>query len=144
MFTKIMWATDRSPTTERVLPLAKELAAGSGAKLIITHIEKITTVAPGNPSSWTASRRWTPTCATWWTSWSAKGSMQNSWKRRSVKGSAAHKLVELARDAGADLILLSSHGKGSLAGVSLGSIALDLLKIAPCPVLVVPWMHPDV
>jgi len=85
MFTKIMWATDRSPTTERVLPLAKELAAGSGAKLIITHIEKITTVAPGNPSSWTASRRWTPTCATWWTSWSAKGSMQNSWKRRSVK-----------------------------------------------------------
>ena len=61
MFTKIMWATDRSPTTERVLPLAKELAAGSGAKLIITHIEKITTVAPGNPSSWTASRRWTPT-----------------------------------------------------------------------------------
>lgn len=60
------------------------------------------------------------------------------------KGSSAHKLVELARDAGADLILLSSHGKGSLAGVSLGSIALDLLKIAPCPVLVVPWMHPDV
>ena len=60
------------------------------------------------------------------------------------KGSAAHKLVELARDAGADLILLSSHGKGSLAGVFLGSIALDLLKIAPCPVLVVPWMHPDV
>ncbi len=70
--------------------------------------------------------------------------MQNSWKRRSVKGSAAHKLVELARDAGADLILLSSHGKGSLAAVFLGSIAPDLLKIAPCPVLVVPWMHPDV
>jgi len=60
------------------------------------------------------------------------------------KGSTAHRFVELAKDADADLIMLGSHGKGSLAGVFLGSFAHDLLKIAPCPVLVVPWTHPDI
>ena len=50
----------------------------------------------------------------------------------------------MAKDADADLIMLGSHGKGSLAGVFLGSFAHDLLKIAPCPVLVVPWTHPDI
>ena len=48
MFKKIMWATDRSPTTERVLPLARALAESNDAKLIVTHVEKITTIA-GKP-----------------------------------------------------------------------------------------------
>jgi len=60
------------------------------------------------------------------------------------RGSTAHRFVELAKDADADLIMLGSHGKGSLAGVFLGSFAHDLLKIAPCPVLVAPWTHPDI
>ena len=39
------------------------------------------------------------------------------------KGSTAHRFVELAKDADGDLIMLGSHGKGSLAGVFLGSFA---------------------
>jgi len=60
------------------------------------------------------------------------------------RGSTAHRFVELAKDADADLIMRGSPGKGSLAGVFLGSFAHDLLKIAPRPVLLVPWTHPDI
>lgn len=33
---------------------------------------------------------------------------------------------------------LGSHGQGAVAGLFLGSFTVHLLKVAPCPVLVVP------
>ena len=120
MFTTIMWATDRSPTTERVLPLAKELAAGGRAKLIVTHIEKITTVA-GKPVFVDSTTTLDSDLHHMVDQLVSEGIDAELVEAEVRKGSAAHKLVELARDAGADLILLGSHGKGPLAGVFLGA-----------------------
>jgi len=143
VFKKIMWATDRSPTTERVLPLASELAKSNGAKLIVTHVEKITSIA-GKPVFNDSTATLDADLQKMVDGLVAAGVDAELLEAEAHKGSTAHKLVEMAKDAGADLIMLGSHGKGSLAGVFLGSFAHDLLKIAPCPVLVVPWMHPDI
>lgn len=50
-------------------------------------------------------------------------------------------LLHLAEELAAELIVLTSHGRGGVAGAratSVGSVAETLLKAAPCPVLLVP------
>jgi nucleotide-binding universal stress UspA family protein len=46
-------------------------------------------------------------------------------------------LALLAGEIGADLIVLGSHGRGVLSRMMLGSIAQELVRIAPCPVLII-------
>jgi nucleotide-binding universal stress UspA family protein len=52
--------------------------------------------------------------------------------------STARTIVDLAKKAGADLIVVGNRGHGPLAGIVLGSVALRLLQSAPYPVLTVP------
>jgi nucleotide-binding universal stress UspA family protein len=46
-----------------------------------------------------------------------------------------------ADEAGANLIVVGTHGRGAVAGALLGSVAKGLLHIAKCPVLVVTPVH---
>jgi nucleotide-binding universal stress UspA family protein len=45
-------------------------------------------------------------------------------------------IVEVARDEGSDLIVMSSHGRTGFTRWVLGSVAERVLSAAPCPVLV--------
>jgi nucleotide-binding universal stress UspA family protein len=46
-------------------------------------------------------------------------------------------IVTAARELESDLILLSTHGRTGLKHVFLGSVAENIVRLAPCPVLVV-------
>lgn len=46
-------------------------------------------------------------------------------------------IINAARQSGADLIILSTHGRTGLSHVILGSTAEYVVRYAPCPVLVV-------
>ena len=46
-------------------------------------------------------------------------------------------ILEAARALPADLIVISTHGRTGLKHVLLGSVAEDVVRRAPCPVLVV-------
>ena len=52
-------------------------------------------------------------------------------------GKPADEIVEAATQGGADLIILSTHGRSGLAHLLLGSTAEQVVRHAPCPVLVV-------
>jgi nucleotide-binding universal stress UspA family protein len=54
------------------------------------------------------------------------------------EGSAVHETLEAARDWGADLIVIGTHGRGGMERVVLGSVAEKVLRKAPCAVLAVP------
>jgi nucleotide-binding universal stress UspA family protein len=53
-------------------------------------------------------------------------------------GGAAVSIVTVAKKWHADLIVMGSHGRGKVKGMLLGSVSQDVLRDAPCPLLVVP------
>ena len=52
-----------------------------------------------------------------------------------AQGSAGRVLVDVSSSAG--LVVVGSHGHGAIAGTLLGSVGLQLLHHADCPVLIV-------
>ncbi len=55
-----------------------------------------------------------------------------------IQGPTVEKILEEAGRAGADLIVVGSHGHGALHQLLVGSVSEGVLRKAPCPVLVVP------
>jgi len=55
-----------------------------------------------------------------------------------IQGSIPDEILALAREHGATLIVMGSHGHGALYHLLVGSVTTAILKEAPCPVLIVP------
>ncbi|HEV8489073.1 MAG TPA: universal stress protein [Candidatus Limnocylindrales bacterium] len=51
-------------------------------------------------------------------------------------GDPAESIVAAAASEGADLVLVGSHGRGALGRIFLGSVSDQVVRNAPCPVLV--------
>lgn len=49
----------------------------------------------------------------------------------------ASEVAQLAADLEADLVVVGTHGKRGIARLLLGSVAEEVVRLAPCPVLVV-------
>jgi nucleotide-binding universal stress UspA family protein len=56
---------------------------------------------------------------------------------RVVQGVPGHALVQAAREAGAQMVVLSARSDGAVSRL-LGTVSQFVLRNAPCPVLVVP------
>ena len=54
-----------------------------------------------------------------------------------VEGSPVKEIVSYARTQNIDLIVISTHGRTGLAHVLMGSVAENVVRTAPCPVLTV-------
>jgi nucleotide-binding universal stress UspA family protein len=54
-----------------------------------------------------------------------------------VRDRPAHALIEQATATAAQLVVVGSHGRGSAAGLVLGSVSHAVLHHSPCPVAVV-------
>jgi nucleotide-binding universal stress UspA family protein len=137
MFKVVVWATDGSRSAEDALPYARDFAKSSGGKLIAVHVDQLV------PSRTAVYRL------------PLEEEIQQVLQRKVeelkqegidaaletptiVEGGAAHAIADLARDAGADVIVAGTRGRGPLEGLLLGSVTHRLLQIAPCPVLTVP------
>jgi len=56
-------------------------------------------------------------------------------------GTPAEEILSVARDFGAGLIVVGTHGRKGLAHVVLGSTAEKVVRLAQCPVFVVKESH---
>jgi universal stress protein A len=52
-------------------------------------------------------------------------------------GMPASKIIDVAKEWPADLVVIGSHARSKVAGLLLGSVTQAVLHHAPCPVLVV-------
>ncbi len=53
------------------------------------------------------------------------------------EGPAAGAILEHARSQGIDLIAMTTHGRGGLGRLIMGSVADEVLRHAPCPLLLI-------
>jgi len=58
-----------------------------------------------------------------------------------IQGPAVEKIVSEARQQNAGLVVMGSHGHGSIYNLLVGSVTEGVLKHVPCPVLIVPTEH---
>jgi len=58
-------------------------------------------------------------------------------------GHPAAAIVKAAADRAVDLIVLGTHGRRGVAHLMLGSVAEQVVRTAPCPVLTVPGRVPE-
>jgi nucleotide-binding universal stress UspA family protein len=59
-------------------------------------------------------------------------------RREILEGNAASEITSYAREQGAQLIVLGTHGRSGFERLVTGSVAERVLRTAPCPVLTVP------
>ncbi|MGH2913238.1 MAG: universal stress protein [Solirubrobacteraceae bacterium] len=137
MFNTVVWATDGSESADRALAVAKPLMRENGASLLVGHVaEKYATKAglavyPDEEQVEAKLKRVVEEL-------SAEGFDASLKIVNHVGPQPAHEIADLAREVGADLIVVGTRGHAALPGLLLGSVTLRLLHVAPCPVLVCP------
>ena len=60
------------------------------------------------------------------------------WRHSLEEGNPIERIIETARDMAADLIVMSSDGRNGILDAFRGSHSEQILRLAPCPLLVVP------
>ncbi len=134
-FANILFTTDLSPTSEKALPYAIEVARRYQSKIHAAYIipPDIYPLVP--PAAW-------PKLA-------EEEAEFRKERRRSLEaqlsgvpheiifqaGETWPALAEIIQKMEIDLLVLSTHGRGGLGKVILGSVAEQIFRQAPCPVL---------
>jgi nucleotide-binding universal stress UspA family protein len=65
------------------------------------------------------------------------GSFHGVWDVEVADGPPAETIVRVALERHVDLIVMATHGRAGLQRMLLGSVAEQVLRLAPCPVLAV-------
>ena len=123
-FREIVLPTDFSPASEAASRVARDLAMASGARLHLVHVVPPVT-DPGSAGS-NLAREATR----------LGGGLTTNVAL--LHGRAAHRITTYARERGADLIVMGTHGRTGFSRRLLGSVAEAVVRTASCPVLTVP------
>jgi nucleotide-binding universal stress UspA family protein len=127
---RVLYATDCSPSAEHAFGHAVRLATALDASLHIVHVvlpdledlrERVdpATVAPATPAGIDAPRF-----------------------IRSGE-SAAQEIIAHCDEHDIDLVVMGTRGRTGIGRLLLGSVAEQVVREAPCPVLTVPSKSPD-
>jgi nucleotide-binding universal stress UspA family protein len=65
-------------------------------------------------------------------------------EHRLAEGDAATEILSLAKETQADVIVMGTHGRTGLSRVLMGSVAEQVVRKAPCPVVTVKSPQPRV
>ena len=142
--TRILVPTDFSPSSDVALRYAVSLAGAFGAQLHLLHVverqveqqwaAELAAVAAIDVAAEARAR-----------SDAALAQLLTRDEREryaatlvSVTGAPFLEIVRYARRADIDLIVMGTHGRGAIAHLLVGSVAENVVRKAPCPVLTVP------
>ena len=137
MFDTIVWATDGSPNADRALEVAKTLAHDHHASLVVVHVAQHYATKTGlavYPDEDVVKAKLEETVQ----QLAREGFKPSLRIVDHVGPQPAHEIADIAREVGAELVVMGTRGHGPIAGLLLGSVVLRLVHVAPCPVLAVP------
>ena len=138
MFRKIIWATDGSECADQALPYAKTLAAGGS--LLVLRCEELLFGRVGVYPPFTDNERLDEKIRQQVSNARSEGVKTTFELVTGDSRQAADVIADVARETGADLVVVGSHGYSAVAGLLLGSVTQQLLHVAPCPILAIPPM----
>ncbi len=143
MYQRIMVAVDGSETAERGLKEAIALANDQKARLAIVYVIDLVVIDEfGEPSvNYIESTREF-----------ARATVERARQTAQAAGiepeiqspeiyttgyHVADTIAQLARDWNADLLVVGTHGRRGVTRLLLGSVAERIVRVAPCPLLLV-------
>jgi len=139
MFDKVIWATDGSEFADEALPLAKRLASADGHELVIVHsTERVVGGRSAGEPLRTDEDDVQQKILQQVEEARAEGFNVTTKFGSGFTGHTADVIAEIAREVGADVIVVGTRGYGAVVGLLVGSVTQRLLHTAPCPVLAVP------
>lgn len=137
----IVFPTDFSDFARQALDRAASLAKGNDAELTVVHVlQPITQVASipvGDMTLPNIDERLREVAldglSTLATALTDDGVKVSTVLR---EGRPADEILAVAEERGADLIVISTHGRTGLSRMLVGSVAEQVIRAGPCPVLV--------
>jgi nucleotide-binding universal stress UspA family protein len=152
MYAHILVALDGSPTAEQILPHVAALAERFGSKVTLLRVTEpaerlimatagtLPLGVPGSPvidvTPLVEEQRREATSYLESVAARLRGQGLTA-SYAQPEGSPADMVLQQARDLGADVIALTTHGRGGLGRLVFGSVADAVLRQAPCPILLV-------
>jgi nucleotide-binding universal stress UspA family protein len=136
MLERMLLAVDQSGHSRKAIPAVVELVRAGGGTVHVLHVRELhypvpPTVVGDTPEE--AQQLVDQAVAELERAGvKAEGSVQPS-----TGGSPAGVILQRARELGAGLIVVGSHGHSNLGGLLLGSVAHKIIQLSACPVLVV-------
>jgi nucleotide-binding universal stress UspA family protein len=136
-FENILYATDLSFAAERALPYALEIARRYGATIYVVHVIQPDVYPLVPPSAWSKMAE-------------TEAVFREESKRdlEEQLQSVPHEIIfrpgktwpilsQLIEEKQIDLVVFSTHGGGGLQKLIFGSVADDIFRSSPCPILAV-------
>ena len=144
MFRKILCPTDFSESSYAALDAARDLARHFNAELLVVHVvEPIPPVPVDTDGSMrfdvfqyedelmSAADKWIGETI------SQRLGPEDAARPIVVGGIPWEEIVRVATDEQADLLVIATHGRSGWKHLLFGSVTEKVIRIAPCPVLVV-------
>jgi nucleotide-binding universal stress UspA family protein len=132
----ILHPTDFSERSQHAFWLACSLARDYGARLIVLHVVPVPAVVygegvlPPNPEELLAAAREQLNRLP-----APRADVRA--ERQLADGDAVEEILRIAREAGADLVVMGTHGRTGVGRLLMGSVAEQVVRRASCPVLTV-------
>jgi nucleotide-binding universal stress UspA family protein len=135
----ILFATDFSEAADAAAPIAIQIARRYGAKVYGVHVNRFEDYTAAAPNAWAAMAE---------AAAAEKETKEDAGRLNEQLRGIAHEVVigegntwevmsNLIEEKEIDLIVLGTRGRTGLGKVILGSVAEQILRQSPCPVLTV-------
>ncbi len=134
----IVWATDGSEGADAALSYARNVAHAEGAELVAVHVDEFVVGRGGGYSVNVDEDRIRARIVQQVKQLKGEGLEARLYIARSWAGGVARAVAAIAKAVKADLVILGKPKRGFLYGLLAGSMTRSLMRIASCPVLVVP------
>lgn len=132
----ILVPTDFSMPSRKALDVATSLAKDHGGKIVVVHVMESPPIYGEGQLAYSFedvgmddARRELATVV--------PSDTNVTCEHKLLRGDAVSQILHAAEDAGADLIVMGTHGRTWLAHLLMGSIAEGVVRRATCPVLTV-------
>jgi nucleotide-binding universal stress UspA family protein len=137
MLSRILFATDGSSFSEQAGNYSLYLAGISGASITAFHVIHLTPPQSVSPSTVDREKKRRAELCFRSIMERAEKEKLNVETKIAVSRSAREAILEEAEDGEYDLVVMGSRGASGITKILLGSVSEEVVKKAPCPVLIV-------